>query len=34
MKEMSKVKVYEKNSVQSILNERQLLAHIRHPYII
>jgi serum/glucocorticoid-regulated kinase 2 len=34
MKEMSKVKVYEKNSVQSINNERKLLAHLRHPFII
>ena len=34
MKEMSKVKVYEKNSVQSIVNERKLLAHLRHPFII
>ena len=32
MKEMSKVKIYEKNSVQSIINERKLLAHLRHPY--
>lgn len=31
MKEMSKVKIYEKNSVQSIINERKLLAHLRHP---
>jgi serine/threonine protein kinase len=31
MKEMSKVKVFEKNSVASIVNERKLLAHLRHP---
>jgi serine/threonine protein kinase len=31
MKEMSKVKVYEKNSVTSIVNERKMLAHLRHP---
>ncbi len=34
MKEMSKVKIYEKNSVSSIANERKLLAHLRHPFII
>jgi serum/glucocorticoid-regulated kinase 2 len=34
MKEMSKVKVYEKNSIQSIVNERRMLAHLRHPYVI
>ena len=34
MKEMSKVKIYEKNSVQSIVNERKLLANLRHPFII
>jgi serum/glucocorticoid-regulated kinase 2 len=34
MKEMSKVKIYEKNSVNSIINERKLLAHLRHPFII
>ena len=31
---MSKVKVYEKNSVASIINERKLLAQLRHPFII
>ena len=34
MKEMSKVKIYEKNSINSIINERKLLAHLRHPFII
>ncbi len=34
LKEMSKVKVYEKNSVASIINERKLLANLRHPFII
>ena len=34
MKEMSKVKIYEKNSVNSIINERKLLAHLRHPFIV
>jgi len=34
MKEMSKVKVYEKNSVNSVINERKLLANLRHPFII
>lgn len=31
MKEMSKVKIYEKNSVDTIVNERRLLAQLRHP---
>jgi len=31
MKEISKKRVYEKNSVSSIVNERKLLVHIRHP---
>jgi len=31
MKEMSKVKVFEKNSISSVVNERKLLAHLRHP---
>ena len=34
MKEMSKVKVYEKNSVVSIINERKLLACLHHPFFI
>lgn len=34
MKEMSKVKIYEKNSVSSIANERTLLHLLRHPFII
>ncbi len=34
MKEISKVKVYEKNSIDSIMNERKLLANLRHPFLI
>lgn len=34
MKEISKVKVYEKNSVDSIINERKLLVNLRHPFLI
>ena len=30
MKEMSKVKIYEKNSINCIINERKLLVHLRH----
>jgi len=32
LKEISKVKIYEKNSVPCVINERKLLAHLRHPY--
>lgn len=31
---MSKVKVYDKNSVQSIITERKLLEYLKHPFII
>lgn len=31
MKEMSKVKIYEKNSIETIITERKLLAYLRHP---
>lgn len=34
MKEMSKVKIYEKSSIPSIKNERMLLSVLRHPFII
>ena len=34
MKEMSKVRIYEKNSVDSIINERKLLSDLRHPFIV
>ena len=34
MKEMSKAKIIEKNSVSSILGERDILAQIHHPFII
>jgi hypothetical protein len=31
LKVMSKLRVYEKNSITSILNERKLLTKINHP---
>ena len=34
MKEMSKVKIYEKNSIETIITERKLLAQLRYPYFI
>ena len=34
MKEMSKKKIIDKKSVQSILNERELLSKMDHPFII
>jgi serine/threonine protein kinase len=33
LKTMSKLRVYEKNSIQSVLNERKLLTKINHPYV-
>ena len=34
VKEISKVRLFEMNSVSSVMNERRLLAHLRHPFII
>lgn len=34
LKEMNKAKIVKKNSVASILNERELLAQLKHPFII
>lgn len=34
MKEMSKAKIITKRSVNSVMNERNLLASIKHPFII
>lgn len=34
MKEMSKVKIYKKKSLQSIVNERNFLSYLRHPLLI
>lgn len=34
MKEMNKSLIISKSSVKSILNERKLLASLRHPFII
>jgi hypothetical protein len=30
---MSKVKVFDKNSTQSIINEKRILSAIEHPYL-
>jgi serine/threonine protein kinase len=32
MKEMSKARIVSKKSVSSVLNERKLLAQLKHPY--
>jgi serine/threonine protein kinase len=32
IKEISKVKAYEKESINLIFNERKLLTQLRHPY--
>lgn len=34
LKQMNKAKIIKKNSVSSILNERELLAMLKHPFII
>ena len=34
LKQMNKAKIVKKNSVQSILNEREFLAQLKHPFII
>jgi serine/threonine protein kinase len=34
MKEMSKVRVIQKRSVNSVMNERRLLALLKHPFIV
>ena len=34
MKEMSKKKIIDKKSIKSILNERDLLARMNHPFIV
>ena len=34
LKEMEKVRIINKRSVQSVMNERRLLAMIRHPFIV
>ena len=34
MKEMSKVKIVHKRSVHSVVNERKLLAQLRHPFLV
>jgi serine/threonine protein kinase len=34
MKEMSKAKIVQKKSVNSVMNERTLLATLKHPFMI
>jgi Serine/threonine protein kinase len=34
LKEMEKVRIINKRSVQSVMNERRLLSMIRHPFIV
>jgi serine/threonine protein kinase len=34
MKEMSKVRIVNKKSVNSVMNERKLLAQLKHPFLI
>ncbi len=34
MKEMFKAKIIQKKSINSVMNERQLLAKVKHPYLV
>ena len=34
MKEMSKARIIAKRSVNSVMNERKLLAMLRHPFLV
>ena len=34
MKEMSKVRIVNKKSVNSVMNERKLLSQLKHPFLI
>ena len=34
MKEMYKAKIIQKKSINSVMNERNLLAKLRHPFLI
>lgn len=34
MKEMYKAKIIQKKSINSVMNERKLLAKLKHPFII
>jgi len=34
MKEMSKCRIVQKKSVNSIMNERKLLSQLKHPFLI
>lgn len=34
MKEMYKAKVIQKKSINSVMNERRLLAKVKHPFLV
>ena len=34
MKEMSKARIIQKRSVNSVMNERKLLSQLKHPYLV
>jgi serine/threonine protein kinase len=34
LKEISKVRMFEKQSILSVFSERKFLSHLRHPFII
>jgi serine/threonine kinase 32 len=34
LKEMSKAKIIQKRSVNSVLNEKYLLEHLHHPFLV
>ena len=34
MKEMAKSRIVQKNSVDSIINEKKLLSQLKHPFLI
>lgn len=34
MKEMSKARIMMKRSVNSVMNERKLLANLKHPFLV
>ncbi len=34
MKQMQKIKIISKRSVNSVMNERELLAKLRHPFLV
>ena len=34
MKEMNKTKIIAKKSIHSVLNERELLSRLKHPFLV